>query len=390
MMVLIIGGTPAHRGGVEAFCERAVEALGRVSGWTVEHQPSESAYLRPRGLPGYFGGLASLVRARLRRSPPDCVWLQYVNLPDLGYLVVARVLGLPVLVTPHLGSNWRSQSVPALRRLSRWLLGFAQRIALLSGTQVEEVDFPGHVPRSMIRTFLPRALLDAPMRRRSVPASAPTRRDLLLVEAGPGMQADAVATTECDEAAAPLRLLHSARLSADKGSFLFVEVCRRLAEAGVLFEARMTGATDADTAARLRAAIDEAGLGGRLRWDGRADLDEQIVRLAEADVLVHLSVVDSYPLIVLEALAFGVFPVCVDLAGARDMVGAHIGATVPIDEAVSRTVEIIEGLDLPALRAAAPGVAARVRADYDWRCCVDRLVPAISATASRSKRGCSS
>ena len=53
MDVLIVGGTPAHRGGVEAFCERAIEALGCVPGWQVDHLPSQSAYLRPAGLPAY-------------------------------------------------------------------------------------------------------------------------------------------------------------------------------------------------------------------------------------------------------------------------------------------------------------------------------------------------
>ena len=131
MKVLIVGGTPAQRGGVEAFCERAAEALGQVPGWGISVLPAGSAYLRPARLPSYLGGLVALARQGLTRTRPDCVWLQYVNLPDLGYLVVARLVGLPTLVTPHLGSNWRSQSVPWLRRLSRALLGLARRIALI-------------------------------------------------------------------------------------------------------------------------------------------------------------------------------------------------------------------------------------------------------------------
>ncbi len=359
MDVLIIGGTPAHRGGVEAFCARAAAALGQGPGWHVALLPSESAYLGLRSLPRYLTGLAALLRARFRRRRPDIVWLQYVNLPDLGYLVLARLLGLPVLVTPHLGAHWRSQSVPTLRRLSRGLLGLAQRIALLADTQLEEVDFPPGVPRSKILTFLPEALLEAPLQHKTVATAA----------------------------ARPLALLHSARLSEGKGSFLFVEVCRQLAALGVAFEARITGSADAATAARLEAEIAQTGLGERLRWDGRANLEQQIQRLDEADVLVHLSLVDSYPLIVLEALAFGVYPVCVDLAGARDMVGQYLGATVPQDEAVTRTVAILAGLDLASLRAGAPALAARVRSDYDWRRCVDRLAPVISATAARSSRG---
>ena len=354
MRVLVVGGTPAHRGGVEAFCERAIEALGRQPGWQTSHLPTQSAYLRPAGLPAYLGGLAGLLRQRFGAARPDCVWLQYVNLPDLGYLLVARLLGLPVLVTPHLGANWRSQSNPALRRLSRGLLGLARRIALLSATQATEVDIPDSVPRSMIRTFLPRPLLEAPL-----PRPTPD---------------------------APLRLFHSARLSEGKGSFLFVELCRRLAQAGVDFEARITGSADEATSRRLREAIDDAGLGARLQWAGRADLDEQIVRLGEADVLVHLSVVDSYPLIVLEALAFGTYPVCIDLAGARDMVRRYDGAVVPQASPLAPAVEVLAGLDPAALRRDAVTLACRVREDYDWGACVEPLVAAISAVASASRR----
>lgn len=354
MRVLVVGGTPARRGGVEAFCERAVEALGRQPGWQPSHLPTQSAYLRPASLPAYLGGLVGLLRQRFGAARPDCVWLQYVNLPDLGYLLVARVLGLPVLVTPHLGSNWRSQSNPALRRLSRGLLGLARRIALLSATQVTEVDFPDSVPRSMIRTFLPRPLLEAPL-----PQPTP---------------------------AAPLRLLHSARLSEGKGSFLFVELCRQLAQAGVAFEARITGSADEATSRRLREAIEGAGLGARLQWAGRADLDEQIARLGEADVLVHLSLVDSYPLIVLEALAFGAYPVCIDLAGARDMVQSYGGAVVPQASPLPPAVELLSRLDPVALRRDAVTLARRVREDYDWVACVEALVAAISAVASASRR----
>ena len=369
MRVLVVGGTPAHRGGVEAFCERAVEALGRQPGWQPSHLPTQSAYLRPASLPAYLGGLAGLLRQRFGATRPDCVWLQYVNLPDLGYLLAARLLGLPVLVTPHLGANWRSQSNPALRRLSRGLLGLARRIALLSATQATEVDFPDSVPRSMIRTFLPRPLLEAPLPR---PMPDASMREASMPDASiPD---------------APLRLLHSARLSEGKGSFLFVELCRRLAQAGVDFEARITGSADEATSRRLREAIDNAGLGARLQWAGRADLDEQIVRLGEADVLVHLSVVDSYPLIVLEALAFGTYPVCIDLAGARDMVRSYGGAVVPQASPLVPAVELLAGLDPAALRRDAVTLARRVREDYDWEACVEALVPAISAVASASRR----
>ncbi len=90
MHLLILGGSPHHLGGVEAFCERSMEALaGRNSSWRMTRIPTSTAYLTLRKLPRLIGGLASLVRYRMQR--PDCVWLQYSNLPDLAYLAVAKL-----------------------------------------------------------------------------------------------------------------------------------------------------------------------------------------------------------------------------------------------------------------------------------------------------------
>ena len=76
-----------------------------------------------------------------------------------------------------------------------------------------------------------------------------------------------------------------------------------------------------------------------------------------------------------------------DLAGARDLLLAYVGDVVPQAGAVEGAVEIIRGLDRHRLRRDAAAVAERVRRDYDWRTCVESLVPAISAVASASRRG---
>lgn len=200
MRVLLIGGSTANPGGVGAFCERAIELLQHHQVRT-DYIPAQTGSLRPSTMGGFLRGLLEL--AMYRRERPDCVWLQYVNLPDLGYLCLARILNMKVMVTPHLGSNWRSQRNPFLRMLSRILLRLADRLGLISRTQEEEIALPAGVPKSYIKTFLPKLYLQAQL----PPASG----------------------------SSDLRVIHAARLSERKGTFRVIEVSALLRDRGVAF-----------------------------------------------------------------------------------------------------------------------------------------------------------
>jgi glycosyltransferase involved in cell wall biosynthesis len=346
MHLLILGGSMDHLGGVEAFCERSMQALSARHGddWRMTRLPTSSAYLNFSKLPRYLRGLSSLVRYRFQR--PDCVWLQYVNLPDLGYLALARLMGMRVMVTPHLGSNWRSQSNPLLRSLSGWLLGRAGRLALISRTQELEINLPAAVPRSDIRNFLPAELLQ------EAPLSAP-------------------------DAPRQLRLIHSGRLSEGKGTFLFVEVCAELKARQVPFAAQITGAADQATNDKLHGLIASKGLTEDIQVRGRVSDSELLESLRASDVLVHLSRIDSYPLIVLEAMTCSMLPVCMELAGARDMIQTYDGYLVSTDAAVREAADFLTSLDIDDARKRAGVVAERVRLDYSWEACAGALERAL-------------
>lgn len=340
--VLILGGSPNHPGGVEAFCDRAAHVLRTRCGAQASVMPTQTAYLTLARLPAY---IASLFHLTFRHNRPDCVWLQYVNLPDLGYLVVAKLFGLRVVISPHLGGNWRSQSVPLLRRLSAALLRFADGIAFLSPTQEAEIALPRRVLRLRIRTLLPELALVSP--------------------------------TE-DETHPPLlRLLHSSRLSEGKGTFLFVEVCARLRDAGVACTGRIAGGTDEATFARLRALIAARGLEDQVVLLGRLPIEEVLQEMRQSDVLVHLSRIDSYPLVVLEAMACATLPVCIDLAGARDMIETYDGYVVAEETALDDTVALLRDAVPAALRQRGVAIAEQVRADYSWDRCATLLEDAL-------------
>ncbi len=351
MDILIVGGTPAHRGGVELFCERAQDALAGIGGHRVEWMRADTAYFRLRSLGRMWQCARRLARLRTQRW--DCLWLQYVNLPDLALLLLCRLLGYRVLVTPHLGSNWSSQSNRWLRRLSLRLLGLAHGIALISPTQAGELALPSGTPRLQIRTFLPRSFPPDP---------------------GPARQQRT-----------DLALVHAGRLSEGKGTFLFLQVCAILRRRGCRFSAQLIGSCDAATRLRIDAAIQENDLAGSVAVIGPLLEARLLAALSQADALVHLSDIDSFPLIVLEAVGCGVLPVCKDLPGARSIIEAYCGHLVAGPDAAADAAEFLAGTTPEALRSTAALTRGRLAADYAWGRCVAALEDAITALSQAGR-----
>ena len=344
MKILLVGGNAAVRGGVELFCERAFAALTEIGGHRVERIQSNTAFLtfKRLGLP-----LRCIRQLFLARGQWDCVWLQYVNFPELLLLAICRVFGYRVLVTPHLGANWASQSRPVLRWTGLKLLGLASGLALLSATQDDELSLPPSVPRYAIKTFLPRTFPA------HVHRTAPD---------GSG-----------------LALLHAGRLSEGKGTFAFLDVCSRLKDANRPFSARIIGNADQETRQRISAIIQERGLETSVTMLGAMPETSMMAALASADILVHLSDIDSFPLIVLEAIGCGVFPICKDLPGARLMTQNYCGHIVAGSAAASLAADYLCGTSVTTQIAAAHSASRRVAADYAWSACVTVLEAALKA-----------
>ncbi|MGT2437728.1 glycosyltransferase [Bradyrhizobium betae] len=341
MKVLILGGTPARPGGVEAFCNRAHDAVNLEGRLQIDWLPTNTAYLRPGTAPKAWRSLLTFWRRH--NEGWSAVWLQYVNLADLAFLLAARAAGLKVVVTPHLGANWKSTRIAALRALSRFLLGFSSKFAYLSEIQLQELALPTSVPRCRIHTFLPRSI--------------GTRG--LVVEGRAGSR--------------DVKLIHAGRLSQEKGTFLFLDVCAAMKQRNVAFSAEVIGGCDNETRIALNERIAKYGLDENVTLFPAMEEEALMKKLAAADFLVHLSVLDSFPLIVLEALAAGVYPICIDLPGARKMTQDYCGRVVSQKNAVQATVDILCQHDLEVTRGEANTARTKVLNDYDWSTCVRML-----------------
>ena len=353
MKILIVGGTPSHRGGVEQFCDRAESALISAGRHQIGRIQSNTAYLGFNSLSRVWQCVKQLFKNRNKQW--DCLWLQYVNLPDLVLLLICRLFRYTVLVTPHLGSKWASQSNPLLRGLGLKLLGTADGIALISVTQAEELVLPKAVPQFNIKTFLPQRFPAKP-----APGHGRAER---------------------------LALVHAGRLSDGKGSFLFLEVCSNLKQRSCDFHAQLIGSCDDATRQRIDDFVRQADLAGYVDYVKPLPEAQLLAALSQADALIHLSQIDSFPLIVLEAIGCGVFPICKNLAGARFMTQTYCGHLVEGSGVVDDVADFLLSTSPPELRATAARASERLVADYGWESCVAALESAVKDVRGATRTG---
>jgi glycosyltransferase involved in cell wall biosynthesis len=134
-------------------------------------------------------------------------------------------------------------------------------------------------------------------------------------------------------------------------------------------------------------------------WHGQLPHDEALTKMREADVLVHTSIREGTPHVVLEAMAQGVPIVCHDIAGLSVAVTDRCGIKVPLVAPASSIDAFrlaVERLaEAPALlRELAAGAAARA-AELTWEAkaaeiarvyerCLARPVAAPERTAARA------
>ncbi|QIG79544.1 glycosyltransferase family 4 protein [Stakelama tenebrarum] len=286
--------------------------------------------------------------SRLKKDGLDLVWFQYSNLPDLFFIPHIRSLGLPLLVTPHLGRASRTQRYGLFRAFSKKILEQADGFAMLYPDHDREVALPEKIPQRAIRTFLPGSILETDL-------PQPTHGQVL-------------------------RLMHASRLSEQKGSFRFLDLCAELKRREIPFSARLVGRGDSGVLRRLNRQIENDALEDCVTFEGWQSEDAIASLLRESDVLVHLSTLDTFPLIVLEALASGVVPIVYDIPGVVSMLSGKTGKILRATDPVTRAADWLEEQSPVALRTAGLKSAQAVRRDYAWETCVRILSSQFDAT----------
>ena len=154
-----------------------------------------------------------------------------------------------------------------------------------------------------------------------------------------------------EENAAP-QLLFFSNLLPSKGVVDLLDACRILVERGCRFSCRLVGAPSADIPAeRLGELVAERGLERVVRYDGPVYGAAKQKVWAGADLLVHPTRDDCFPLVILEAMAAGLAVVATREGAVPDEVEDGLtGILCPKENPVALSNAIASLLDDPDRR----------------------------------------
>jgi glycosyltransferase involved in cell wall biosynthesis len=178
-----------------------------------------------------------------------------------------------------------------------------------------------------------------------------------------------------------IRIGYLANLDPRKGVLRFVDSLAAAHAAGVSFEAVIAGpATPFLSKDGVLARIDSLGIGGIVAVEDGKYGAEKDTFLRGLDVLLYPSLHDHAPLVVIEALSYGVVPIVIDTGGISEILGAGLSQNVfnaevggePFETFVTRALERYV-TDLTYLAADRAKARARyletyTEADFTRRC----------------------
>lgn len=192
-------------------------------------------------------------------------------------------------------------------RTLRWLLRGTELIAITE----ETVTAARHADVFASVYHLPNTVVD--------PASQETQPD-------PATTGDKPAPFTTD---APLHCAYLGNFDSRKGIYTFVETLAALRDRGVPVKGTIAGGPSRFvTLDDVTKAIAEAGLSNQITLCGFVSEDEKAAILRMADLFIYPSRHDHAPLVLLEAMSFGVVPITLDAGGIRSMLGTDLSANV--------------------------------------------------------------
>ncbi len=323
-----------------------VTLLAGARGYPSRSRPSSFAGTRitlARGwgvIPGagFAGSFAPGVTAHLARRARGADDRRYDvvhvhlgrDLTTLPAATALQLLGVPYVVQTHgmIDASRRALSRPLDALMTRRALAGAHEVLVL--TDRDERDVAG-------------ILAGRPWRSRRLPNGVA----LPEVVREPGTE----------EQPRP-QVLYFGRLHERKRPLAFVEMAARAHQSGVRADFAMVGADEGELPA-VRAAMTALSPDVGVRYEGPMPMGDSSSRLRQASVLVLPSDADTFPMVLLEAMAVRVPVVCMQSCGlAADVVSAGAGLVVPDADPDAAAAAVAELLSDPA-RAAEMGRAGR-------------------------------
>ena len=182
-----------------------------------------------------------------------------------------------------------------------------------------------------------------------------------------------------DEAALGLSLLCVASLIPRKGHAVLIEALQGLQDRPWILHC-VGGERDADTATRLRAAIDAHGLHARVHLHGEVSWSRLQVLYDKADAVVLPSFYEGYGMVLAEALARGLSVVSTTAGAIAETVPGGAGILVPPGDMLALRTALASLLDDRDRRVRLATAARAARAELPtWPRAVSRFAAALMA-----------
>jgi glycosyltransferase involved in cell wall biosynthesis len=311
---------------------------------------------------GRFAASARDLIAAIRRDRPDLVYMTFATaspalLRDALIAELIKRLGIPVVLQLHTKGTNLLTAPEWQRRLARRACAEAWVI---------------HLSPSLGDVF----------------AELVQHRGMVIVENG---IADRYRATE--RQAGPVRILFLSNLREDKGPLTLLAALGLLAAEGVEFRATFAGARDSDTCEKAFAkGVRELGLADRVERRGAVYGDEKDMLFRSHDVFAFPTENDAFPLVILEALQWGLPVVSSNEGAIPEILGASdAGMLVPkreprvLADALRAVIESPEKRQQMSERARARYLQTFTTAHYEER--LTRALQRILASVAPGRAG---
>jgi glycosyltransferase involved in cell wall biosynthesis len=176
-----------------------------------------------------------------------------------------------------------------------------------------------------------------------------------------GIDLQSTATIEIENLTGKPQILFISNYFTSKGILDLIEALRIVKDQGLAFTSKLVGAPGDLSTENLRNRVQQAGLKNQVRICGPLYGADKIQALKESDIFVHPSHNDAFPLVILEAMQFGLPIITTDEGGIPDMIcPGKTGVLVTKGDVKSLANEIAALLQDPQ-RSRAMGLYGRSR-----------------------------
>ncbi len=303
----------------------------------------------------------------------------HVTMAGIRQPTLLFALGLPTVIGPLGGGERAPMQLRKSFSWKGWLFDFLRDISTLA----LRID-------PMTRAAFLNAELIFLRSRDSLVAVPPRSRNKVHIDVGMGIAPGIIGKLRPHEAATPLKLLYAGRMVHWKGAHLAIQAVAQARSQGTDVILRLVGSGPAkEDFVRLAKQL---GIAESIHWTAELPRDQFLAMYQEHHAFLFPSLHDAAPTVILEAFAFGLPVICLDLGGPGQFVdqtcGRRVSANLTEHDCIWRLAQEIETLaNNEDLRIALGRGALKRYQEYTWPRVAERLFSQIEHVVSSRNIG---